>query len=120
VAIYSTGACASPSRADPESPDLFLKYHLPACQRRCERLHAAGKSVVSHWDGDVKPLLRYAKETGLDGIEAVTPSPQGDVTIPEIHEALGDRVFLQDGIPAVYFDHTFPFRPFEIKTFRFM
>lgn len=89
------------------SPDLFLKHHLPACQRRCERLHAAGKFVVSHWDGDVKPLLKYAKETGLDGIEAITPAPQGDVTIPEIHEALGDRLFLQDGIPAVFFDHTF-------------
>lgn len=90
------------------SPDLFLKYHLPACQRRCERLHAAGKFVVSHWDGDTKPLLKYAKETGLDGIEAITPAPQGDVTIQEIHEALGDKMFLQDGIPAVYFDTTFP------------
>jgi hypothetical protein len=89
-------------------PDLFLKYHLPACQRRCARLHAAGKFVVSHWDGDVKPLLKYARETGLDGIEAITPEPQGDVTIEAIHEALGDTMFLQDGIPAVFFDRTFP------------
>jgi hypothetical protein len=92
------------------SPELFLKYHLPACQRRCERFHAAGKFVVSHWDGDTRPLLKYARETGLDGIEAITPKPQGDVTLAEIHEALGDRMFLQDGIPAVLFDHTFPVR----------
>jgi len=59
------------------SPDLFLKYHLPACQHRCERLHEAGKFVSSHWDGDTKPLLPYAKETGLDGIEAITPIPPG-------------------------------------------
>jgi hypothetical protein len=89
------------------SPKLFRKYHLPACQRRCERLHAAGKFVHSHWDGDVRPLLPFAQETGLDGIEAITPQPQGDVTLEEVREALGDRMFLLDGIPAIYFDDTF-------------
>ena len=90
------------------SPDLFERYHLPACQRRCERLHAAKKFCTSHWDGDVGPLLRYAQETGLDGIEAITPLPQGDVTLEETREALGDEIVLMDGIPAVYFDETFP------------
>ena len=89
------------------SPDLFCKYHLPACQRRSERLHAAGKFVCSHWDGDTRPLLPYAQETGLDGIEAITPQPQGDVTLEEIKDALGDTMFLLDGLPAVYFDDTF-------------
>lgn len=89
------------------SPDLFLKYHLPACQMRCELLHRAGKFVTSHWDGDTKPLLPYAKETELDAIEAITPKPQGDVTLEEIKEALGDDIFLMDGIPAIYFDKTF-------------
>ena len=90
------------------SPSLFVKYHLPACQRRCEKLHAAGKFISSHWDGDCKPLIQYAKETGLDGIEAITPVPQGDVTLEEIKAALGDAMFLLDGIPAVYFDERYP------------
>jgi len=89
------------------SPDLFLRYHLPACRRRCDRLHAAGKFVCSHWDGDTRPLLPYVKETGLDGVEAITPRPQGDVTLEEIKAALGDEVFLMDGIPAIYFDDTY-------------
>ena len=89
------------------SPPLFEQYHLPTCRHRCERLHAAGKFVHSHWDGDCGPLLRYARDTGLDGIEAITPKPQGDVTLEEVKEALGDDLFLLDGIPAVYFDETF-------------
>lgn len=89
------------------SPQLFLKYHLPACQQCCEKLHSVGKFVSSHWDGDCGPLLQYARETGLDGIEAITPKPQGDVTLEEVKEALGDDMFLLDGIPAVYFDETF-------------
>jgi len=88
-------------------PPLFTKYVLPAYQRRCERLHAAGKFVHSHWDGDTKALLPLAKETGLDGIEAITPKPQGDVTLEEIKEGLGDDLFLIDGLPAIYFDRTF-------------
>ncbi len=98
------------------SPDFFRNHHLPECRRRCERLHAAGKFVSSHWDGNTKPLLPYARETGLDGIEAITPVPQGDVTLAEIQAGLGDEMFLLDGIPAVYFDHTFPVALLEDTT----
>lgn len=87
-------------------PDLFEKYHLPYCQRRSEALHAGGKFVYSHWDGDCKVLLPYMQETGLDGIEAITPHPQGDVSLEEIREHIGD-MYLLDGIPAVLFDEQF-------------
>lgn len=90
------------------SPSLFRKYVLPAYQQRCDRLHKAGKFAFSHWDGDVKPLLPYARDCALDGIEAITPKPQGDVTLEEMKAALGDEVFLVDGIAAVLFENTFP------------
>ena len=84
-------------------PYLFEKYVLPEYKWRNELLHAAGKFTHAHFDGDNKGLLEYYKETGLDGIEAITPVPQGDVTLEEVKEALGD-MYLIDGIPAVYFD----------------
>ena len=89
------------------SPALFEEYVLPTYRHRCERLHRAGKFVHAHWDGEVRQLLPFARETGLDGIEAITPQPQGDVTLEEVKEALGDELFLIDGIPAVYFDETY-------------
>ncbi len=89
------------------SPAWFEEYVLPAYQRRCARLHRAGKFVHAHWDGDVKPLLKYARETGLDGIEAITPKPQGDVSLEEVKDALGDKLFLIDGVPAIYFNTTY-------------
>jgi len=88
-------------------PAWYERYVQPAYLDRSVRLHRAGRWVNSHWDGDTKALLRYARVSGLDGIEAITPKPQGDVTLEEIKEALGDEIHLLDGIPAVYFDTTF-------------
>ncbi len=89
-------------------PRVFREHVLAVYRRRCELLHAARprKFCHAHWDGDTGPLLPLARETGLDGIEAITPRPQGDVTLEEARAALGD-MFLLDGIPAVYFDRTF-------------
>lgn len=89
-------------------PYYFEKYVQPAYIERCEQLHAGGNFVYAHWDGDTKALLPYAKTCGLDGIEAITPKPQGDVTIEEVKEALGDDIYLVDGIAAVLFDDIFP------------
>ena len=88
-------------------PGLFKRVHLPECQRRGEKLKAAGKFTTSHWDGDCRPLFPFVRDCGLDGIEAITPVPQGDVTLEETRDALGDEMFLLDGIPAIYFDDTF-------------
>ena len=86
---------------------------MPAYQKRCNLLHSAGKFVSSHWDGDTKALLPYAQDSGLDAIEAITPKPQGDVTLEEMKQALGDRMFLLDGIPAVFFDPEFSVQQLE-------
>ena len=82
------------------SPPIFVKYILPYYKKRSAELHASGKLCVAHWDGKLKSLLQYARETGLDGLECVTPLPQGDVTLEEIHSALGD-IILSDGIPSI-------------------
>ncbi|MDO8685421.1 MAG: hypothetical protein Q7J78_01980 [Clostridiales bacterium] len=90
-------------------PPTFERYILPWYQKRTGQLRNAGKYSNAHWDGSVKTLLKYAKLTGLDGIEAITPLPQGDVTIEETAEELKDMILL-DGIPAIYF-----LKDFDIK-----
>lgn len=84
-------------------PDIFEEYVLPVYQRRGDLLHKGGKFTYSHWDGDVKRILHYAKDCNLDGIEAITPIPQGDVTLAEAKEAMGD-MYMVDGIAAILFD----------------
>ena len=62
-----------------------------------------------HLDGYFHSILKYLKEMPFDGIEALTPTPQGDVTLEEIKEHIGDKVLL-DGIPAIYFMAPYPRR----------
>ncbi len=84
------------------TPALYQRYVEPEYQRRSDMFRAAGKFTHAHWDGSIKNLLPYARRTHLDGIEALTPIPQGDVTIEEIKDALGDMILL-DGIPMTWF-----------------
>jgi len=84
-------------------PPLFEKYAYPYYQRRVKQLHDAGKFCHPHWDGYARPLLKYVRPLGFDGVEALTPLPQGDMTLEEIKEGLGDSVVLLDGIPATHF-----------------
>jgi len=89
--------------SDTLSPPLFQRYILPYYQHRGRQLKEAGKFTYAHWDGYVKPLLPFARLCGLDGFEAITPLPQGDVTLEEVKAAFGDELVLVDGIPATDF-----------------
>lgn len=84
----------------------FEKYYLPWYARRVGQLHGAGIFSHLHLDGYFHSLLKYLKDLPFDGLEAMTPIPQGDVTLEEIKEALGNHIYL-DGIPAVLFMDTY-------------
>lgn len=83
-------------------PPLFERFVQPEYRRRNERLHAAGKKTYPHWDGDCGQLLPYARDCGFDGVEAITPVPQGDVTLEQVRDALGGLILI-DGIPCTDF-----------------
>ncbi len=84
------------------SPDFFERYCLPWYEKRFGQLRAAGVYSHIHIDGYFKPLLPYLSRLPFDGLEALTPTPQGDVTLEEIRDNIGDKILL-DGLPAVLF-----------------
>ncbi len=85
-----------------DSPILFEKYLAPYYEKRVNQIHARGKFCHIHMNGSLKPLLPIINEAGFDGIEGATPLPQGDFTLEELKEAIGDTILL-DGIPAILF-----------------
>lgn len=98
------------------SPPLFEEFVLPVYQDRGDRFRAAGKFTQTHFDGNVKLLLKYTHDCRLDGFEALTPLPQGDLTLEEMKEALGDDLILLDGIPMTSFLPDSDYDAFERMT----
>lgn len=91
------------------SPAYLQEYILPWYHKRVGQLKSAGIFSHVHIDGYFKSLLPHLKDFPHDAFEAMTPLPQGDVTLEEIAEHTGDKILL-DLIPAVLFlDH----HPFE-------
>ena len=91
------------------SPQYWEDYCIPWYEKRMGQLKKAGLFTHIHIDGYFRPLLPTLSSLPFDGIEALTPEPQGDVAIEEMHEAMGGKILL-DGIPATHFlAHT----PFE-------
>lgn len=84
------------------SPRYFEEYLIPFFEKRSTRLREARIYTHVHIDGYCEPLLEYFARLPFDGLEALTPLPQGDVTLEQIKEHIADKVLL-DGIPAVLF-----------------
>lgn len=70
---------------DMTPPNNFKKYHLGAYQKYTKWAHEAGKKVVAHFDGKVKPLREHLLASGLDGLESLSnPDIGGDSTYEEL------------------------------------
>lgn len=100
-----------------DSPRLFNEYLLPDYRKRISQVHQRGKFCHIHMDGSLKPLLPLINKAGFDGIEAATPLPQGDVTLEELKDALGDTTLI-DGIPAILFLPQYSYKDLEEFTIK--
>jgi len=84
-------------------PPILKRYLLPRWQRLSAWLHEHGRFVHTHWDGNSRTMLPYLKDTGLDGVEALSPAPMCDMTLEEIKAAVGDKIVALDLLPAIHF-----------------
>ncbi len=67
------------------------------------RMKAAGKFSFVHIDGTMKGLVRQVASTGFRVLEALTPSPVGDIPMNEIHQWVDGDNIIWGGLPGVYF-----------------
>ncbi|MBD3183912.1 hypothetical protein GF312_16630 [Candidatus Poribacteria bacterium] len=89
-------------------PPILKRYLIPRWQHISDRLHEHDRFVHTHWDGNSVLMLPYLQETRLDGVEALTPEPMGDMTLEQIKDAVKDNMVVLDLIRAIDFLPNFP------------
>ena len=88
------------------NPQLFRRFCLPDLQKYTIMLHAQGKKVGSHTDGNIKPLLNLLADSGLDVCESVSPYPLTECTFDEIWEAWQNGPLIWGAIPSPILEET--------------
>jgi len=76
------------------SPEVYEKYNMPHQRDFVEITKRRGKTALLHMCGHVRALLHLIRETGCDGIHALTPPPTGDTPWEEALDALGDDLII--------------------------
>ena len=72
-------------------PPFFKEHMLPWLQRCADRLHARGKLLLCHCDGENQGLLDLIAESGMDIAEAICPQPMTKVSISGSRRRCGAR-----------------------------
>jgi hypothetical protein len=76
------------------SPAVFRKYTMGHLRDFADLMHQQGKKAIVHMCGHVKALLAEIKETGIDGIHALTEPPVGSCTFTEALDILGEDLII--------------------------
>lgn len=82
----------------------FEKYMKSYQTEWTRKIREAGKYSFIHIDGTLKGLLEKESLVGFSVLEALTPSPVGDMSIEEMLPLLDNsKSIFWGGIPGVYF-----------------
>ncbi len=95
------------------NPNLFQEYSLPQYQKYTEMLHAQGKKVGSHTDGNLLPLVDLLPESGLDVCESFTPQPLTELEFEKAWEKWRNGPLIWGGIPSSILEERTPQQAFE-------
>jgi hypothetical protein len=64
-------------------PDFFRRYLVPLYNKITKILEDTGKKLQVHYDGKLHLVADDILRLGFDGIDSLTPPPEGDISIAE-------------------------------------
>jgi hypothetical protein len=82
-------------------PKFFQANILPTLKYYADRLHAKGRFLLSHTDGENMGLLQCYIDSGIDITDSITPKPLTKLTYREVRDFFNGRITIMGGIPSV-------------------
>jgi hypothetical protein len=81
-------------------PPFFKDEIVPWLKKASQRVHDAGKLLLTHTDGENEALLPLYPSCEFDIAESVCPHPMTACTLKEIREGFGSKTTVWGGIPS--------------------
>jgi len=85
------------------SPDIYRRFNMPHQRDFVRITKAAGKVALLHMCGHVRDILPLIRETGCDGIHALTPPPTGNTPWEEALDVLGEDLIILGALDPTIF-----------------
>ena len=82
-------------------PPFFADHITPWLRSFARALHARGKCLLTHTDGENTGLLEHYVAAEIDIADSVCPAPMTKLTLHEVRDAFAGRVTIMGGIPSV-------------------
>ncbi|WP_425058542.1 hypothetical protein SCACP_32000 [Sporomusa carbonis] len=83
-------------------PEFMGEHVTPYLAAAAEKLHTAGKYLLTHTDGENKKLLPYFIEGKIDIADSICPAPLTSLTLKEVRDAFaGTGITIWGGVPSV-------------------
>lgn len=82
------------------APPFFDEHITPWLNRAADKLHRAGKYLLTHTDGENKGLMPSLGNCRFDIADSICPAPMTKVSLQEYRHAFGKKVTLWGGVPS--------------------
>lgn len=89
-------------------PPVFREHMLPYLREFVGRMHACGKWVACHADGNLVELLDLVLEAGFDAADCFACAPLVPCTVAEARAAWGDRITIWGALPSTLLEPESP------------
>ena len=78
------------------SPKMFRRFIYPWLKAECDAVHAKGKYLIKHTDGNLWPVLDMMIEAGIDGWQGI--QPRIGMTLPALQERYSGKLCFWGGV----------------------
>jgi hypothetical protein len=81
-------------------PSVFARYFVPYLRPFIDCMHAAGKRVAFHLDGELTGLVDLLMACDFDVADCLACAPMTRITLAKIMEKFATRVVVWGGVPS--------------------
>ena len=82
-------------------PPFFEQHIGPWLKKYAQSLHAKGKYLLTHTDGENTGLLEHYLNSEIDIADSICPEPMTKLTFKQVRDIFQGKITIMGGIPAV-------------------